>query len=136
MAILSWVFSQIRGENLQVNGFGTFNVEWHMATDVKQLSASKGATSKTLFIYCMHFSNHLDASNHTKASTHFTSIDASLKSILDILLSRVHIRTMHALHRIVENLFIYIRNLHGKRRMLCYIKRTSKVQYWSSRRQS
>ena len=109
--ILSWVFSrtdicntitsQTNGEKLQVDGFGSFNIEWHMAADLKTVKCmykmSKGATSKSPCIYCMHSSSHLDASNQTKAPIRSTSTDPSLQPILDIPLSRVHICTMHAL---------------------------------------
>ena len=117
-AILLWVFSQsnicntiasqTNGEKLQVDGFGTFIVEWHIATDLKtgkcMYNMSKGATSKSPCIYCIHSSNHLDTSNHTKAPSRSTSIDPSLKPIFDIPLSRVHICTLHALCRIIEKL--------------------------------
>ena len=121
--ILSWVFSrtdicntitsQTNGEKLQVDGFGSFNIEWHMAADLKTVKCmykmSKGATSKSPCIYCMHSSSHLDASNQTKAPVRSTSTDPSLQPILDIPLSRVHICTMHALCRIVEKLIhLYI----------------------------
>ena len=117
-SILFWVFSQIdicntrasqtNGEKLHVDGFGTFIVEWHMAMDLKivkcMYNTSKGATSKSPCIYCMHSSYHLDPSNHTKAPSRSTSTNPSLKPIFDFPFSRVHICTLHALCTIIEKL--------------------------------
>ena len=113
LGLIFTITSQTNGEKLQVDGFGSFNIEWHMAADLKTVKCmykmSKGATSKSPCIYCMHSSSHLDASNQTKAPVRLTSTDPSLQPNLDIPLSRVHICTMHARCRIVEKLIhLYI----------------------------
>ena len=142
-AILSWVFSQsdicnliasqTNGEKLQVDGFGTFRVEWHMVADLKTVTCmynmSKGATSKSSCIYCMHSSNHLDISNHTKAPSRSTSIDPSLKPILDIPLSRVHICTLHALCRIIEKLVhLYIQFAWKEKNLMIHKRNINKIE--------
>lgn len=141
--ILSWVFSktdicntitsQTNGEKLQVDGFGSFTVEWHMAADLKTIKCmynmSKGATSKSPCIYCLHSSSHLDSSNHTKAPVRSTSTDPSLKPILDIPLSRVHICTLHALCRIVEKLVhLYIQFAWKEKNNLKQRENLSKIE--------
>lgn len=65
--ILSWIFSRtsypriikdhMDGGLLNVPGVGDFNVEWHLAGDLKTLkcmyNVSHGATSKHPCLYCM-----------------------------------------------------------------------------------
>ena len=66
--ILHWIFqktpiptiidAQEKGALLQVEGFGEYKVQWHMAEDLKTLkcmyNVSKGPTAKSPCLYCKH----------------------------------------------------------------------------------
>ena len=120
--ILSWVFNQTtipqvisaqrNGRMLEVEGYGQYRVEWHLAGDLKTLkcmyNVSKGANSKSPCIYCMSGAKVLDRRNWKKSPNRHL-IDPNSRPVLDIPLSRVHICTMHGLCRIIEKiLFLYI----------------------------
>lgn len=120
--ILYWAFHQTEipsvikrqseGEKLVVAGVGDFSIEWHMAGDLKTLKCmyniSKGSSSKTPCIYCMHPARHLDYSSQLQEPSRATE-DTYLKPVLDICLTHVHVCTLHALCRIVEKLvYLYI----------------------------
>ena len=115
--ILNWVFhhttisgvikSQQAREELDVEGFGKYKVEWHMARDLKTLKCmyniSKGANAKSPCLYCMKKAKYCNSSNWSKAP------NRDVQPILDIPLTHVHIFTLHALCHIIENLVhIYI----------------------------
>lgn len=120
--ILNWVFqrtcipevirAQQVGEELDVEGFGRYKVQWHMAGDLKTLkcmyNVSKGANAKSPCIYCMGSAKECKPSNWNKAPDRHTK-DNNFQPVLDIPLSHVHICTLHALCRIVEKLvYLYI----------------------------
>ena len=115
--ILNWVFhqttipqvikSQQAGAALDIENFGKYKVEWHMAGDLKTLkcmyNVSKGASSKTPCLYCMQQAKDCNSTNWNKAPNRHTK-DSQFQGVLDIPLSNVHICTLHALCRIVEKL--------------------------------
>lgn len=119
---LDWVFHhteipriikrQVQGENLHVAGKGDFQVEWHMAGDLKTLKCmyniSKGGNSKSPCLYCKESAQVMD-SKWWKRAPNRDKVDPDFKAILDIPLCNVHICTLHGLCRIIEKLvFLYI----------------------------
>ena len=98
---MNWVFqrtcipevirAQQVGEELDVEGFGRYKVQWHMAGDLKTLkcmyNVSKGANAKSPCIYCMGSAKKCKPTNWNKAPDRHTK---------DIPLSHVHMCTLHA----------------------------------------
>ncbi len=120
--VLWWVFhrttipaviqAQQEGEMLDVDGYGSYKVEWHLAGDLKTLkcmyNVSKGATAKSPCIYCMDSARDCNSANWSKAPNRHLK-DKNFQPVLNIPLSNVHICTLHALCRIVEKLvYLYI----------------------------
>ena len=137
--ILQWVFQQTRfpdvitaqsnGEQLEVPGYGSFPVEWHLSADMKTIKCiyglRHGPSCKMNCIYCEQKHERLRTCTEAEAQQAASSrgkgswqggLFASRiqgapcdinthprwKPILPIPLSRVHICTLHALVRIVE----------------------------------
>ena len=106
------------GEKLDVDGYGSYEVEWHLAADLKTLkcmyNVGHGANAKHSCIYCMHtrkkekvpsggWSNGV-TSCRQDLSPNRDEMDKNINPILPIPLTRVHICTLHAFVRIVDKL--------------------------------
>lgn len=137
--ILHWVFQQTRfpevitaqssGEHLEVPGYGSFPVEWHLGADMKTIKCmyglQHGPACKMNCIYCEQKHERLRVCTEVEAERTASSrgkgawqgglfapsiqgapchIDTHprWKPILPIPLSRTHICTLHALVRIAE----------------------------------
>ena len=128
---LNWVFhqtdipstirSQVLGGHLHVPGKGDYQVEWHMASDLKTLKCmyniSKGGNSKSPCLYCTQPAHVLDSKWWRRAPNRDKQ-DPNFKAVLDIPLCNVHICTLHALYcmycvELLRNLFFYILDLLG-----------------------
>ena len=112
MEIPNIVCAQSNGLQLVVQGIGSFTIEWHLAGNLKTLkcmyNTSKGANAKSPCMYCMSSCNTFDK-KYWKKSPDRNLHDKGFTPILDILLTRVHICTMHVLCKIVEKLlYLYI----------------------------
>jgi len=130
-SIPSLVEAQNSGQVLEVEGVGSFQVEWHLASDMKTIKAlyglSNGANAKHCCIYCMQekkkivirtesdailsqkkrtptWSGGVFASNISSKPVSLGSFPDRWKPIIPIPLERVHICTLHALNRICEKL--------------------------------
>ena len=104
--VLHWVFHQTtipmiinaqeEGTLLQVEGFGEYRVQWHMAGDLKTLKCmyniSRGPIAKSPYLYCMGSARDCQPSAWNKPPDRHTK-DKSFHAILNIPLSRVHICT-------------------------------------------
>lgn len=115
--VLHWVFNQTsiptiinaqeEGALLEVDGFGKYKVQWHMAGDLKTLKCmyniSKGPIAKSPCLYCMGSARDCHPSAWNKPPDRHIR-DQSFHAILNIPLSRVHICTLHALCRIIEKM--------------------------------
>ena len=120
--MLHWVFhnttiptiisSQEGGLLLKVEGFGDYQVEWHMVGDLKTLKCmyniSRGSTAKSPCLYCMSCAKDFQASKWNKAPDRHLE-DSTFHAILNIPLSELHVCTLHALYRIIEKIIcLYI----------------------------
>ena len=115
--VLHWVFNQTtipniisaqeEGTLLQVEGYGDYKVEWHMAGDLKTLKCmyniSKGPIAKSPCLYCMGSARDCQTSSWSRPPDRHLK-DKEFKAILNIPLCRVHICTLHALCRIIEKI--------------------------------
>ncbi len=114
---LEWVFrrtqlpdtinAQMRGEKtLVVANKGSFQVTWHLASDLKTLkclyNCNRGPVTLPC-LYCMEGAKTLDKKWWRKAPNRH-QFDKDFKPVFDIPLSNVHICTMHALCRVIEKL--------------------------------
>ena len=75
--VLNWVFhhttipeiinAQQSGEEIDVEGFGSYRAEWHMGGDLKTLkcmyNVSKGANAKSPCLYCMGPAKECNSTN-------------------------------------------------------------------------
>ena len=117
--------SQNAGQILHVDGLGDYNVEWHLAGDLKTLKCmfgiSNGANAGFPCLYCM-CSRKKDRNGKkvwdegigsdgapnrdefVRNGTTTTRVDPNWDPVLDIPLTRVHFCTLHAMCRIVEKL--------------------------------
>ena len=125
---LKWVFHQTSipttiasynmGEKLYVEGYGSYEVEWHLAVDLKTLKCmyniGHGANAKHSCIYCMHtrkkekspsggWSNGIMSCRQDMPPNR-ENLDKNIDHILPIPLTRVHICTLHAFVRIIDKL--------------------------------
>ena len=111
---LEWIFqrtpipdvinAQMRGEkSLLVPNRGNFQVMWHLASDLKTLKCLYNCNRGPITLpclYCMEDAKTLDKKWWKRAPNRHR-FD---KPDFDISLSNVHICTMHALCRVIENL--------------------------------
>ncbi len=100
------------GRLLTVEGMGDFQVEWHLAGDLKTLkclyNCSMGATAKSPCLYCMGSAKELDAKWWKRAPDRHMR-DHNFRPVFNIPLVNVHICTLHALCRIIEKVvYLYI----------------------------
>lgn len=116
---------QSNGEIMHVDGYGDFNVEWHLAGDLKALKCmygvSNAANAKFPYLYCMHgwtkesLGKNVwdDGTGNTTAPSRDDRVriggnwvpkDANWDPILPIPLARVHFCTLHAFVQIVEKI--------------------------------
>lgn len=129
-ATLKWQFSfadvadvikrHNNGETLDVAGVGKFNIEWHLASDLKTLKAlygcKSGPNATYSCLYCMlkrengqwkggacKAKQHLPPDRDSDANAATQGSD-NWDPILPIPLSRVHICTMHAENRLIEKI--------------------------------
>ena len=141
-AILRWVFNltkipavikaQGAGQLLEVNGIGSFAVEWHIAADMKTIKAiyglsQPGPNSPECCIYCNQTRvKHVVMANAQAEATmnnqkyawndglfsnkivakplYGEATCGRWKPIFDIPLDRVHICVLHAMNRMVEKI--------------------------------
>lgn len=97
----------MEGVPLNIPGIGTFNIEWHLAGDLKTLkcmfNVSHGANSKHPCLYCMKTAKDMTRSTGISRDRE----DPNWKPVLPIPLRNVHICTLHAEVRIIEKI-IYL----------------------------
>ena len=114
---LEWIFwrtqlpnvinAQMRGQKtLVVPNRGSFQVTWHLASDLKTLkclyNCNRGPVTLPC-LYCTEDAKTLDKKWWRKAPNRH-QLDKDFKPVFDIPLSNVHICTMHALCRVIEKL--------------------------------
>ena len=128
---------QSNGEILHVDGYGDFNVEWHLARDLKTLKCMYGlsntANANFPCLYCMHgrtkeslgiWDNGTGNSatplcdGKVRVGGDLVPKDANWDPILPIPLARVHFCTLHAFVHIVEKIvhayIFFAYNMHPK----------------------
>ena len=94
--VLAWVFSmipwitetiqaQLEGEQLEVDGLGTFNVEWHLGGDLKTikciLGCKQGASSLLPCPYCMR--GYKESTRGSKSSKKSVQRRQETRSMID-----------------------------------------------------
>ena len=124
--------AQLKGELLHVEGFGSFNIEWHMSGDLKTLKCmfgvEIGANATHPCIYCMQtqclhnkrcanklvidgmyeWANGVMSGDQTTAPNQ-DKFDEKWDAILNIPLERVHCCVLHAEMRLIDKLlFLHI----------------------------
>lgn len=116
-AILSWIFStsnyakiieeHMGGNQIYVPNYGTFQILWHLAGDLKTLkcmyNVSHGANTKHPCLYCMKNCKDLNLTRSRVGPTRDRE-DPNFRPVLAIPLTNVHICTLHAEVRIIEKL--------------------------------
>ena len=117
----------MNGEKLYVEGYGEYEVEWHLAADLKTLKCMfgifQGAMAKYPCLYCMAErgvskggkerewkSVNANSNRRQAPNRDAPGADPNWDPILAIPLIRVHICVLHALVRIIEKLvYMYIK---------------------------